>query len=322
MQRAWLALGAGVLFALGWYLHAPARVPVAAAAADAPPTTTAAAVPLRDADASPPAGAPTRADPQRVLRNGSLRGTTVDGGVAVGFAGRVEPDEAMRRLFDYYLSLLGETDLDGICQLLGEDLQHRPLDADQQAEVMALFARYVAYQQARTVLAAPAAGDLASRLAQDRALRQRLLGPALAQAFYPTADADDARLLRQLAHADRSDPATADEQSVATVAATIQAQTEQLSAASITPAERHAERAASWGNAAAERLDALDRQRARWQQRLDAFAAEASALQRDASLDDAQRRVELQRLLEQRFQGPERLQAQAMWQAGLLHAAR
>lgn len=322
MQRAWLALVAGSLVALGWYLHAPARVPETTAAADAAPTTTAVTVPLRDADAPPPAGAPMRVDAHRVLRDGSLRGTAVDGGVTVGFAGRVEPDVAMRRLFDYYLSLLGETDLDGIRQLLREDLQQRPLDAGQQAAVMALFGRYVAYQQARTALAAPAAGDLASRLAEDRALRQRLLGPALAQAFYPQADADDARLLRALAHADTPDPATADERAVATVAATIQAQTEQLSAASITPAERHAERAASWGNAAAERLDALDRQRAQWQQRLDAFAAEVSALQRDASLDDAQRRVAMQRLLDQRFHGPERLQAQAMWQAGLLHAAR
>lgn len=319
MQRAWLALGAVALAALAWYLHAPARAP---AAADTVPTVAAAAPGARRAEAPPPAVAPVPADPDRVLRDGSLRGTAVDGDVTIGFAGRVAPDPALRRLFDYYLSLLGETDLNGIRQLLREDLQRRPLDAGQQAAVMELFGRYVAYQQARTALATPDGGDLATRLAQDRALRERLLGPALAQAFYPTADADDARLLRQLAHADTPDDAAADERALATVASTIQAQTDQLAAASLTPTQRHAERAASWGNAAADRLDALDRQRAQRQQRLDAFAAEASAVWGDQSLDEAQRRAALQQLLDRDFKGPERLQAQAMWQAGLLHAAR
>lgn len=324
MQRARLALGAVALGAvalgaLAWHLHAPVRSP---AVADAVPTVAAAASGARRTAAAPPVVTPMRTDPHRVLRDGSLRGTAVDGGVTIGFAGRVEPDPALRRLFDYYLSLLGETDLDGVRQLLREDLQRRPLDAGQQAEVMALFARYVAYQQARTALAAPGRGDLAARLAQDRALRERLLGPALAQAFYPTADADDARLLRQLAHADTPDDAVADERVLATVASTIQAQTDQLAATSLTPAQRHAERAAAWGNAAADRLDALDRQRARWQQRLDAFAAEASAVRGDPSLDEAQRRIALQQLLDRQFHGPERLQAQAMWQAGLLHPAR
>lgn len=321
MQRARLALaGAVALTALAWLWHLPASAP---ATTRAEPAVEAAATGASRAHVGPPSAVtPTRADPHRVLRDGSLRGTAVDGGVTIGFAGRVEPDRALRRLFDYYLSLLGETDLNGIRQLLREDLQHRPLDAGQQTAVMALFERYVAYQQARTALAGPEAGDLSSRLARDRALRQRLLGPALAQAFYPTADADDARLLRQLAYADTPDRATADERAVTTVADTIQAQTDQLSATSIPPAERHAERAASWGNAAADRLDALDRQRAQWQQRLDAFAAEASSVEGDPSLDGAQRRVALQQLLDHRFKGPERLQAQAMWQAGLLHPAR
>lgn len=321
MQRAGLILaGAVALAALAWLWQVPASAP---ATTRAEPAAVAAATGANRAHVSPPSAiAPMRADPDRVLRDGSLRGTAVDGGVTIGFAGRVAPDPALRRLFDYYLSLLGETDLDGIRQLLREDLQRRPLDAGQQAAVMELFARYVAYQQARTALATTGRGDLATRLAQDRALRERLLGTALTQAFYPTADADDARLLRQLAHVDTPDDAAADERALTTVASTIQAQTDQLAAASLTPAQRHAERAASWGNAAADRLDALDRQRAQWQQQLDAFAAEASAVEGDPSLDGTQRRAALQQLLDRHFKGPQRLQAQAMWQAGLLHAAR
>lgn len=321
MQRAWLAVGAVALAALAWRWHVPAIAPAATTPAE-PIVVAAASGPSRARASWPSASAPRRSDPHRVLRDGSLRGTAVDGEVTIGFAGRVAPDPSLRRLFDYYLSLLGETDLDGIRQLLREDLQRRPLDASQQAEVMELFARYVAYQQARTALAAPGSGDLATRLAQDRALRGRLLGPALAQAFYPTADADDARLLRQLAHADTPSDAAADAQAMSTVASTIQVQTDLLAAAALTPAQRHAERAATWGNAAADRLDALDRQRAQWQQRLNAFASEASAVRGDPSLDEAQRRAAVQQLLDRHFEGPERLQARAMWRAGLLHPAR
>jgi lipase chaperone LimK len=326
MRLAVLALGVAALASLAWEVHAPAGTPKAAGAM--PDIATAASSEARANPAAPLAvwsamPAQTPANPRRVLRDGSLRGTMVDGSVTVGFAGQVQPDPALRRLFDYYLSLLGETDLAGIRQLLREDLRQRPIDAGQQATVMQLFARYVAYQQARTALAAAGANDLGVRLAQDRAMRQRLLGPALAQAFYPTADADDARLLRQLAHIDSSGGAGAqDEHALTTVDATIQTQTDQLAAQQRTPEQLHAERAATWGNAAADRLAALDRQRTQWQQRLAAFAAQATALQRDPSLDDPQRRATLQQLLDQQFQGPQRLQAQAMWQAGLLRTSR
>ncbi|HET6433251.1 lipase secretion chaperone [Dyella sp.] len=321
MWRVWLALAAVALGALAWLGRTPA---IATAARQIEPVAASAlagaggTVPRRPATVFP-----LPADPHRALRDGSLRGTAVDGGVTIGFAGRVAADPALRRLFDYYLSLLGETDLAGVRLLLREDLQRRPIDVPQQAAVMALFQRYVAYQQARTALAAAdGSRDLPDRLAQDRALRERLLGPVLAQAFYPTADADDALLLRQLAHADAPDPDAADDHALATVASTVQAQTEQFAEAGLTPAQRHAERAAIWGPVAADRLAALDRQRAQWQQRLDAFAAEALSLQSDPSLTQAQRRVALQQLLDQRFDGPERLQAQAMWQAGLLQPAR
>lgn len=316
MQRRWLVIGGGIaLGVLAW--HLPGTAPRSAAArspADRQPVRIAAS--LAEPGVAPPPGPTAPRDVQRVLHEGSLRGTTVDGGVTVGFAGHIHPDLALRRLFDYYLSTLGEVDLESVGQLLRADLRQRPLDGGQQAEVMQLFARYVAYQQARTALASLGGEDLAARLTQDRALRRRMLGDALAQAFYPTAEADDAWLLRALAQAD--EPAQVQ---TATVATSIQAQTDQMEAAGLPPAARHAQRAAMWGEPAARRLDALDRERARRQQRLDAFATLAAGVQGDASLDPARRQQAVQRLLDRYFDGPERLQAQAMWQAGLLSAA-
>lgn len=268
-------------------------------------------------------GAAAANDPERVLRDGSLRGTQADGDITIGFAGRVQPDLAMRRLFDYYLSLLGETDLDGIRRLLGDDLQRRRLAADQQTVVMRAFDRYLRYQQARTALAAPGPADLAARMAADRQLRDQWLGPALAQAFYPDAAAEDARLQQLLAHrqdAAAPTPDTPSQDPTIEAVGTIQAQTDRLDAEHADPAQRHAERAASWGEPAATRLDALDRQRVRWQQRLDRFAAAATTLQRDPALTTEQRAAALQALIDGQFQGTERLQARAMWQAGLLQA--
>lgn len=282
-----------------------------------------AAAPSTPAPTGRRAAAPAAADPEQVLREGSLRGTQVDGDITIGFAGRVRPDRAMRRLFDYYLSLLGETDLGGIRQLLGDDLRQRQLAGDQVAVVMRVFERYVRYQQARTALAAPGPADLASRIAADGQLRDRWLGPELTQAFYPEAAAEDARLLRLLAHPhDRAaaDPDAPPQDPTSAAADTIQAQTELLDAENADPARRHAERAASWGEPAASRLDALDLQRAQWQQRLSRFAAAATPLQHDPTLTTEQRAAALQALIDRQFQGAERRQARAMWQAGLLQA--
>ncbi|MDE1962371.1 MAG: hypothetical protein KGI42_00530 [Xanthomonadaceae bacterium] len=323
MRRSTLAIAATALVALAWVVHWRRPAPTTGRDGVGVASVSAHGRASRgDRSLEPASPGRVRPDPEQVLRDGSLRGTEVDGGVTIGFAGRVRPDLALRRLFDYYLSLLGETDLQGIRQLLREDLGRRPLDAGQQAAVMALFDRYVDYQQARTALAGAPINDVAARLAQDRALRQQLLGPDLARAFYPDAQADDARLLRQLAHHDVPGRSAADPRATASVADLIQTQTEQLDAAPLTPAQRHDERAAAWGEAAAGRLDALDRQRAQWNRRLAAFASAASALERDPALDDAGRRQALQRLLDQQFDGPERLQARAMWQAGLLPAGR
>lgn len=276
-------------------------------------------------------------DPSMVLRQGSLRGTTPDGDVHLGFGGHLQPDLTLRRLFDYYLAMIGETSLDGIRQLLRADLQQRQVDPPASDEVMQAFVRYAAYQQALAVSNQQQSGvDLARHIAQIDALRVQYLGPALADAFYgeqrmaeqqqlkrlailndPMLDAEQrAQALRQLDN--RLPAGLRTEQAQTNTATTVQAQTAQLDASNATPAQRFEARAAQWGPQAAERLQALDQQRAQWQSRLDNYTQQRAAILNDSSLAPAQRDAALQNLLQQNFQGGEQQQVLSMQQAGVL----
>lgn len=310
----------------------PARSGEQLPSAASRPTVMAAAA----ANTSP---ASERQDPQQALRQGSLRGTTADGGVSIGFGGHLKPDVALRRLFDYYLSMLGETDPDGIRQLLRNDLQQRHLDQPVMAEVMQVFDRYVRYQQAAVVLARQSGVTLAAHIGQVDTLRRQILGDALTDALYADQTAEQQQLLQRVAI--QSDRRLSDveknqrllaldaalpvaEQNLraqAVAGASVQQQTDQLASEQADPATRHAERASLWGNEAADRLAQLDLQRARWQARLDAYAQRAQAIRADPALGIAQRNTQLQALLQQDFQGPEQTRVKAIEQAGLIAAS-
>lgn len=275
-------------------------------------------------------------NPQRVLQEGSLRGTVADGGITLGFAGQLKPNLALRHLFDYYLTLIGETDLPGVRKLLYQDLLHRQLAQVVVKDVMHAFDRYVDYLQAATALTDQPGLTLPNQLAQLEDLREQLLGQDLAQGFYGAQQIQQAQLLRRLAVAadhslspterarrlralDAATPASEREAGAqATVGQLVQQQTTLFDQAHVDPATRHAERAQVWGDAVADRLGQLDRQRAQWQSRLDTYAAQRASIQNNDSLSAASRQTALQQLLQTSFHGTEQLQVQAMARRGLL----
>jgi hypothetical protein len=150
-------------------------------------------------ESAPPLFAAQRRDPHDVLANGSLRGTEPDGGVSVGFGGHLKPDMALRRLFDYYLVLLGETDLSSIRSLMHDDLLRRRLAPPLIDEVMAGFDRYTRYQQAAVALANQPGLSMDQQLAQLTALRRQMLGDETAQAFYGDEQRRQQQSLQRLA---------------------------------------------------------------------------------------------------------------------------
>lgn len=277
-------------------------------------------------------------EPQQALQQGSLRNTVIDGGVSVGFGGHLTPDLALRRLFDYYLTLNGETDVAGIRQLLKLDLLHRRLAMPLADEVMQTFDNYVRYQQAATSLAALPGGDLSAQFARLQALREQILGPAVAQAFYRSEDAQQTLLLQRLAlesnrglspaqkierlqTLDDAMPAAEREaRTQASVGQLVQQQTALLDDAHADAATRHAERAEVWGDTVANRLAELDQQRAQWLQRLDVYAAQREQIQHNVALGNSARQTALQQLLQSSFKGTEQLQVQAMTRSGALGA--
>ncbi|MBB6245434.1 lipase secretion chaperone [Rhodanobacter sp. A1T4] len=279
-------------------------------------------------------------DPHFVLKNGSLRGTEPDGGVSVGFGGHLKPDMGLRRLFDYYLVLIGETDLSGIRTLLHDDLLRRQLDAPLIDEVMASFDRYTLYQQAAVALASQTGLSLDQQLAQITALRRQMLGDDVAEAFFGDEQRQQRQTLQHLAI--QSDPSlspaekaqrlqaldaalpAAEQEALAqtSLGNTVQNQTDAFDAAQTDAGTRYAERAQTWGDAAADRLQQLDQSRAQWQARLNTYAQQSQAIQADTSLDSGQQQAALQQLMTSSFNGTEQLQVQAMQSNGLLGKAR
>lgn len=277
-----------------------------------------------------------RRDPRQVLQQGSLRDTVADGNVTVGFGGRLKPDLELRRLFDYYLTLIGETDLTGVRTLLQQDLLHRRLASPVQDEVMQVFDRYVRYQQAASEVASRPGLTFKSQFGELQALRQKILGENVAEAFYGAEQVQQKLLLqrlavgsdqnlspaektRQLQVLDLAAPAAEREARIqASIGRLVQQQTALLDEAHADAATRRAERAEIWGDAVADRLAQLDQHRAQWQARLEAYSARRKRIQQNDSLDTQTRQKALQQLLQTSFHGTEQLQVQAMAGSGVL----
>ncbi|MBB5360391.1 lipase chaperone LimK [Rhodanobacter sp. ANJX3] len=325
-------IGATALVRYGIAHMGPAETPVT----PSPAATIADTLQASSRESAPPLFAAQRRDPHDVLANGSLRGTEPDGGVSVGFGGHLKPDMALRRLFDYYLVLLGETDLSSIRTLLHDDLLRRRLDPPLIDEVMASFDRYTHYQQAAVALANQPGLSMEQQLTQVTALRRQMLGDETAEAFYgdeqrrqqqslqrlaiqsdtSLSPAEKARRLQAL---DAALPAAEQEaQAQVSLGTTVQEQTEAFDAAQTDADTRHAERAQLFGDAAADRLQQLDQSRAQWQARLDAYTQQSQAIQADSTLTSAQQQAALQQLLTSSFHGGEQVQVQAMQSSGLL----
>lgn len=127
----------------------------------------------------------------------SLRGTEVDGGASFDANGEMVLDLALRRLFDYHLSLIGERDLPQIRQLLADYLLGR-FDPRKAATVLGYFDRYAGYRQRLGESKIGEAADPRERLANAMALRRQILGDAMATAFFAEEEALAALTLKRM----------------------------------------------------------------------------------------------------------------------------
>lgn len=253
------------------------------------------------------------------MAQSSLRGSEVDGGLAFDGAGRVVPDAGMRRLFDYYLSLIGERDPAQIRQLLQADLVQRH-GAARAAEALAYFDRYVAYLQRLADARIDALPRLQDRFDRTVALRRDTLGEAMATAFFAEDEARARLTLQRMAIAadatlDREEKARRlaaldaeagyAQRQEADTAALAAAQDDELARSHADAAQRAEAREALWGREAAGRLAQLDAERARWDARVADYLAARSGIEADPRLSPADRARALAALRAQRFDAAE-----------------
>ncbi|MCQ4275511.1 lipase secretion chaperone [Stutzerimonas degradans] len=320
---------ASLAFSLVVLLAPPAHEP--------PPASSAVTAPAHAAQ--PPAPAPitavSDATAQQPARLGELprsfNGTRIDGRLQQDAAGNLIIDGDVRRLFDYFLSAIGAEPLTHSVQRLRQYIDAQ-LPEPAQTQAQNLLDQYLDYK--RELLALDSAARphnlpaLRERLAAVQALRARIFSQTAHQAFFANEEAYDRFTLERLAiqlepgfdanakgaaldrlHA--ALPAELQDALVPQLQTQLRQQTAALQARGGDAAQLRQLRQQLVGNAATKRLEALDRQRQAWQQRLAEFEQEKSRIERSQGLGEADKQAAIERLAEQRFDSSERLRLQA-----------
>lgn len=248
--------------------------------------------------------------------------------------GELQLTAGLRDLFDYYLQDLGARTLADISASVQQALA-RQLEGPALQQAETIYAHYLDYRQALQPLDShyqlPADGSQEQRLAllAERqqavvALQDQILGAHVAAVFFAFDRERDrytlekAHLLAQDMSDDARQQALLNLQAGLPQATRLQqqqdAQQQQLlaiDAADMSAAQRYRQRAQLVGDEGAQRLSALDEQRAQWQQRLQRFRADVRRLQQAGLAgEDAEQAYE--RLLAEQFERPEWLRVRAL----------
>jgi lipase chaperone LimK len=248
----------------------------------------------------------------------SLQGTEVDGELEVDAAGRLKITGGIRRVFDYFLSAVGEEPLESTLKRIRAYIRHK-LPAGAAAEADRLLDSYIAYKPALDsipqVQASPGNVDLAAlrrQMQQVQALRTQFFTPEVVTAFFGDEDTYDRYTLERLDV--MQDKSLTPEQRAVRLAAleqqlpdamresirvinqvqNLDAMTREWKQKGGSPAELRQIRESLVGPEAADRLEALDQENAQWDQRMASWYAERDAIlaNRGLSEQDRQRAVE------------------------------
>lgn len=262
----------------------------------------------------------------------SLRDTAVDGELTMDANGNLVLSAGVRAVFDYFLAAVGEEPLDIIVARIRGYIALK-LSARAVEQANRLLDSYLAYRNALGQVSPPAA-DLAQldqqRYAIDtmKQLRRQHLSAAAVAAFFGDEEAYDEYTWQRLKLAEdkRLSPAQRRGQEAALLAQL--PATAQQNIQVLTRYQRLSELTSEWqqrggdatelrtireqevGAAAADRLEALDRQRVQWNQRLGMYFTERERLLRQTGLSESDRQRALEQLRARHFQSAELLRVQ------------
>ncbi len=294
-------------------------------------------VPTVPASSQPPAvstAAPPASGTASELDAPSWIGTEVDGRITLDTHGHVVPDRQLRNLFDYLLTARGERSLEQIKQRLMLAAQARLLSTVQQTELSALFQRYLDYLDALPSVALHGSDPESMRrtLEARKALRRGVLGIEMAEGFFAEDEARDyyevetmairkdasltpeARAKALASLREQEPPALREVDQRSATVVDLAAETERLRTAGGDQAAVQALREREVGPEAAQRLAALDAERAQWQQRLDALRSEQARILADPTFAPEDRQRQVDALIAHDFSEEEALRVRAQLQ--------
>ncbi|AVX13079.1 lipase secretion chaperone [Stutzerimonas stutzeri] len=330
MSRSILLLPLAIALGLGFFIARPESTvtPVAEAPASSPAANLTAARPAQRTT--------TGAAPQVMAKlPASFKGTEVDGQFQLDAAGNLIIGPELRQLFDYFLSAIGEEPLKQSIERLRRHIAAQ-LPEPAQAQALAVLNQYLNYKRQLLDLEATYSrttdiSALRQRLSAVQALRARVLEPAVHQAFFAPDEAYDRFSLERLAiQADSaldSDakgraidqlraglPGDLQELLVPQLQSELREQTVALQAQGANAQQIRQLRQQLVGSEAATRLEALDRQREQWQQRVAVYRQERQRIEATRGLDDVERRSAIEQLEAEQFDEGERLRLVAAFQ--------
>jgi lipase chaperone LimK len=267
----------------------------------------------------------------------SLKGTQIDGEIIIDDNKQLVVTEGLRRLFDYFLSALGEEDEAVIFARVESYIRHHtPEPAASQA--VAIFGKYVAYLKAlpeiekrygNLQLQATKSGELdlnaVAQQKQDVAnLRQQYFDKPTITAFFGAGDNYDdysVEMVRinqnkQMTDAQKQaarqgyvsrlpDSVTKTNITQQANLGELMARTEQMKARGATPEALYNMRRELVGAPAAERLAQVDREDANFDQRFTQYETQKQRLL-SQSADQAQAQIQIDQLEQQLFDDTER----------------
>ncbi len=264
----------------------------------------------------------------------SWRGTVPDGALREDERGNLIVSEEVRRRFDYFLSALGEEELNVLRGRVAAHLQAALSDTAAR-QAWDLFERYIGYRSALRDLEEHdgSVAGMRQSLEERRALRNQWFSAITREAFFGFRDRYAAFALerRELLEDEQLDPAEKKARLQA-LEAGLPEEMREMVRASRRPAEvagevrRLREEGASeariyqyreqqLGAEAAERLGELDRRREAWRRRYQAYQEQRRAIE-DSGLAEEDRRDAVQRLRESLFDEAEQRRVRALDRVG------
>lgn len=276
----------------------------------------------------------SRTVPSNILELDTFRFSSVDGAIKVDKHNHLIIDQDLRHWFDFYLSAIGEVDLQTIILLMQKEIRTLPSPGQEQAiEIMTQYLEYkheLAEYDQRELLTTAGNSDieqLSHRLNWQMRLRRRYLSENVVEAFWKKDEIIDNYALRKLmihssdlADEDKQDQLSDLESSLPEELSTFKKKLyvasnllkkEQALQYPNDPTELRNLRIQEVGIEATERLEAVDKQQQEWQLKLFAYRDEMQKLSQSDGVSAADKEALLQQYRQDNFNDKERLRLKA-----------